>query len=245
VLWLIIFFVVKKNKKMTKKIIIIISLVIVILIVLIIFYFLNNMSEKISTSAPSNPPPTTTPSESLTLEPTQPTDQKSPPSASSLPSSEESYEKIDVNILKKEFEELLNLNDKEYNEIFDRAQKIVNFPIKYIKSSKGYKLKIIEAWQGDTENVIATYQNENKTFVLDEGTIFFNVDYMGLPIEIELAKNKKGYWWDIIQEDGSHQRTLYFDYLEKDGIDYLYTIKSSDLTKEELIDIANLIITQE
>ena len=223
-----------------KKYIIIFG--VVVLFVIFIFYFFNKPS-KTSNNQIISLIPTSNPS-SLPLEASTTTQELPLSGTETSPNKKISSEEPSLEFYK-EFDSVINIGDEKYINLFKESQKIVNFPIKYIKSSKGYKLKSIEVWQGNTEGVIATYQNENKTFVLDEGTIFFNVDYMGLPIEIELAKNKKGYWWDIIQEDGNHQRILYFDYLEKDGIDYLYTIKSSDLTKEEMIDIANLIITQE
>jgi len=222
---------------MNKKIIILIIILAFSSIGLIIFLIIQGPSvlpvsttEKPTTSSPTS----ASPASEISQPDSSPNEDK------------EDKDEIKSDVLEQEFTNLLIPETKEYSNFFIKAQKKIDFPIKYPKTLlKDWGLKKITVWKGETQGITAVFTKKDKKFTLEEGTISFNVDYMSLPIELELTKNKKGYYWDLLQEDGSHQRILYFDYLKKDDIDFLYTIQSSDLIKEEMIEIANSILIEE
>jgi len=128
---------------------------------------------------------------------------------------------------------------KEHKRVYEKAQKIVDFPVIYpIEMPEGYGLVKVECDRDilskEKGACIFTYRKGEKQIRVIEGVADIGfVEDLG---EIELKNGEKGWLWKRAHKLGIS--------LPSESSSYNYFLTGENLSKEELIQIANMFFSE-
>jgi hypothetical protein len=141
-----------------------------------------------------------------------------------------------------------NLEPERHKEVYKKVQEIVHFPVLYPETMpEGWELKEVESTEGEKlENGkyyganIITYKKENKKLEILEGLIDIGT-VKDLKESVDLWGGYKGaFWQGGLQNEEFLGMTIFKEVTSVE--DYGYFLIGYNVSKEELIKIANLLI---